>query len=80
MANTVGFLKRSKELARYGIPRKRGLILAGKPGTARYSFMVLRDRPDKRDSGRMPLPVCHSLIISVISTRENSLYAIAIPF
>jgi len=35
MANTVGFLKRSKELAKYGIPRKRGLILAGKPGTGK---------------------------------------------
>jgi cell division protease FtsH len=35
MANTVGFLKRSRELARYGIPRKRGLILAGKPGTGK---------------------------------------------
>ncbi len=35
MANTVGFLKRSKELARYGIPSKRGLILAGKPGTGK---------------------------------------------
>ena len=35
MANTVGFLKRSRELAKYGIPRKRGLILAGKPGTGK---------------------------------------------
>ena len=35
VANTVGFLKRSKELAKYGIPRKRGLILAGKPGTGK---------------------------------------------
>jgi cell division protease FtsH len=35
MANTVGFLKRSKELAKYGIPSKRGLILAGKPGTGK---------------------------------------------
>ena len=35
MANTVGFLKRSREFARYGIPSKRGLILAGKPGTGK---------------------------------------------
>jgi cell division protease FtsH len=35
VANTVGFLKRSRELARYGIPRKRGLILAGRPGTGK---------------------------------------------
>jgi len=35
VANTVGFLKRSKELAKYGIPRKRGLILAGRPGTGK---------------------------------------------
>ena len=35
MANTVNFLKKSRELARYGIPRKRGLILAGKPGTGK---------------------------------------------
>ena len=35
VANTVGFLKRSRELAKYGIPRKRGLILAGKPGTGK---------------------------------------------
>ena len=35
MTNTVGFLKRSRELARYGIPGKRGLILAGKPGTGK---------------------------------------------
>jgi len=35
MANTVGFLKRGRQLARYGIPRKRGLILAGRPGTGK---------------------------------------------
>lgn len=35
MANTVDFLKRSREFARYGIPSKRGLILAGKPGTGK---------------------------------------------
>ena len=35
VANTVGFLKRSREFARYGIPSKRGLILAGKPGTGK---------------------------------------------
>ena len=35
VANTVGFLRRSKELAKYGIPRKRGLILAGRPGTGK---------------------------------------------
>ncbi len=35
MANTVDFLKRVREFARYGIPSKRGLILAGKPGTGK---------------------------------------------
>lgn len=35
VANTVGFLRRSKEFAKFGIPAKRGLILAGAPGTGK---------------------------------------------
>lgn len=33
--NTVNFLRRRKQLSRYGIPRKRGIILAGAPGTGK---------------------------------------------
>ena len=31
-ANTVGFLRRSGEWSRYGIPLRRGILLAGEPG------------------------------------------------
>lgn len=34
-ANTVDFLSRLDELARYGIPPRRGVILAGEPGTGK---------------------------------------------
>jgi len=34
-ANTIGFLARRECLARYGIPAKRGIILAGQPGTGK---------------------------------------------
>jgi len=34
-ANTVGFLNRLPELAGYGIPPKRGVILVGEPGTGK---------------------------------------------
>ncbi|MFC2039859.1 AAA family ATPase [Chloroflexota bacterium] len=34
-ANTVSFLKRSKQWIEYGIPRKRGVLLAGDPGTGK---------------------------------------------
>jgi cell division protease FtsH len=33
--NTVGFLNRSEEMAKYGIPLRRGVILAGEPGTGK---------------------------------------------
>ncbi len=33
--NTVSFLNRRQELEKYGIPAKRGLILAGEPGTGK---------------------------------------------
>ena len=33
--NTIGFLKQSARLSRMGIPRKRGVILAGHPGTGK---------------------------------------------
>jgi cell division protease FtsH len=47
VSNTVGFLKRSRQLARYGIPRKRGLILAGMPGTGKtlVSKVLMGDSP-----------------------------------
>jgi len=34
-ANTVDFLKRSSEWEKYGIPLKRGVLLAGEPGTGK---------------------------------------------
>lgn len=34
-ANTVGFLAREELSREYGIPRKRGLLLAGEPGTGK---------------------------------------------
>ena len=34
-ANTVGFLARGEHWAKYGIPRKRGVLLAGEPGTGK---------------------------------------------
>ena len=34
-ANTVGFLNRKEELAKYGIPPRRGVILVGEPGTGK---------------------------------------------
>ena len=33
--NTVGFLNRTDELARYGIPPRRGVMLVGEPGTGK---------------------------------------------
>jgi len=34
-ANTVDFLRRSEEWGKYGIPLKRGILLAGEPGTGK---------------------------------------------
>jgi len=34
-ANTVGFLKRTEQWSKYGIPVKRGILLAGEPGTGK---------------------------------------------
>ena len=34
-ANTVDFLRRKDEWAKYGIPLKRGILLAGEPGTGK---------------------------------------------
>jgi cell division protease FtsH len=34
-ANTIDFLKRRKRWAKYGIPQKRGVLLAGEPGTGK---------------------------------------------
>jgi len=34
-ANTVGFLNKRAELAKYGIPPRRGVILVGEPGTGK---------------------------------------------
>lgn len=34
-ANTTGFMARRESLARYGIPAKRGVLLAGRPGTGK---------------------------------------------
>jgi len=34
-ANTVDFLKRGEEWSKYGIPLKRGILLAGEPGTGK---------------------------------------------
>jgi len=34
-ANTVDFLRRKDEWAKYGIPLKRGMLLAGEPGTGK---------------------------------------------
>jgi cell division protease FtsH len=33
--NTIGFLKKCSRLAKYGVPPKRGIILAGEPGTGK---------------------------------------------
>jgi len=33
--NTIGFLKNSSQLEKYGVPPKRGIILAGEPGTGK---------------------------------------------
>jgi len=33
--NTVDFLRRSDEWGKYGIPLKRGILLAGEPGTGK---------------------------------------------
>ncbi|ADJ26541.1 AAA ATPase central domain protein [Dehalogenimonas lykanthroporepellens BL-DC-9] len=33
--NTIGFFRKSRQLARMGVPRKRGLILSGHPGTGK---------------------------------------------
>ena len=35
LSHTVTFLKHSKQLAEYGIPPRRGLLLTGKPGTGK---------------------------------------------
>jgi len=47
IANTVGFLQRREEWSSYGIPRKRGLILAGAPGTGKtlISKVLLSNSP-----------------------------------
>jgi cell division protease FtsH len=34
-ANTVGFLKHTEQWSKYGIPLKRGILLAGEPGTGK---------------------------------------------
>jgi cell division protease FtsH len=34
-ANTVSFLKRTEQWSKYGIPLKRGILLAGEPGTGK---------------------------------------------
>jgi cell division protease FtsH len=36
--NTVGFLKKCRQLERYGIPSRRGIILAGEPGTGKTTI------------------------------------------
>jgi len=71
-ANTVGFLKRSKELARYGIPRKRGLILAGKPGTGKtlISKVLMSNSPGITCLAADPALLVHPRYI-------RDLYAIA---
>ena len=33
--NTIGFLRNSSQLEKYGVPSKRGIILAGEPGTGK---------------------------------------------
>lgn len=45
--NTVDFLKRSRQLAAYGIPSKRGIILAGAPGTGKtlVSRVLINNSP-----------------------------------
>ena len=37
--NTVGFLKKCRQLERYGIPSRRGIILAGEPGTGKTTIL-----------------------------------------
>jgi len=34
-ANTIGFLNKKKHWTKYGIPQKRGILLAGEPGTGK---------------------------------------------
>lgn len=45
--NTVDFLKRSRQLAGYGVPSKRGIILAGAPGTGKtlVSRLLINNSP-----------------------------------
>jgi cell division protease FtsH len=72
MANTVDFLNRSRELAKYGIPRKRGLILAGKPGTGKtlISKVLMNNSPGITCLAADPAMLVHSRYI-------KELYAIA---
>jgi len=46
--NTIGFLRRKKEWQEYGIPLKRGIILAGEPGTGKTAICkaLLNDAPE----------------------------------
>jgi len=68
MANTVDFLKRSKELAKYGIPRKRGLILAGKPGTGKtlISKVLMSNSPGITCLSADPALLVHARYIKEI--------------
>jgi cell division protease FtsH len=68
MANTVDFLKRSKELAKYGIPRKRGLILAGKPGTGKtlISKVLMSNSPGITCLAADPALMVHARYIKEI--------------
>ncbi len=68
MANTVDFLKRSKELAKYGIPRKRGLILAGKPGTGKtlISKVLMSNSPGITCLAADPALLVHARYIKEI--------------
>ena len=72
LANTVGFLKRGRQLARYGIPRKRGLILAGRPGTGKtlISRVLMGNSP-----GITCLATAPSLLVHPRYIRE--VYSIA---
>lgn len=45
--NTVGFLDRREEMAKYGIPLRRGVMLAGEPGTGKtlINKIIMNESP-----------------------------------